>query len=93
MYFMMFYLLKVSSAKMAACKTLRSANEPDYNQKCFIFIEKDDLKKEQKGNNDTKSEKGEIGEKGEKGDVCHINQTEINELKRRITGWLALDLN
>ena len=58
---------------MAVCKILRSDNEPDYNQKSFIFIEKDDLKIEQKGTNGTKGEKGEIGKKGEKGDVCQIN--------------------
>ena len=93
LYFMMFYLLKISSAKMAVCKQVRSENDPDYNQKSFIFIEKDDLKKEQNGNNDTKGEKGEIGKKGEKGDVCQTNQTEINQLKHRITGLLVLNLN
>ena len=93
LYFMMLYLLKESSAKTAVCKTVRSDSDPDYNQKSFIFIEKEDLKKEQKGNNDTKGEKGEIGKKGEKGDVCPINQTEINQLKHRITGFLVLDLN
>ena len=96
LYFMMFYLLKLSSAEMTVCKTVSSDNEPEYNQQSFIFIENDDLKKEQKGNNQTKGEKGEkgeIGKKGEKGDVCEINQTEINQLKRRITGWLVLDLN
>ena len=90
LYFMMFYLLKISSAKMAVCKQVWSENDPDYNQQSFIFIEKDDLKKEQKGNNDTK---GEIGKKGDKGDVCQTNQIEINQLKHRITGLLVLDLN
>ena len=75
---------------MTVCKTVSyDNNEPEYNQQSFIFIENDDLKKEQKGNNQTKGEKGEkgeIGEKGEKGNISQINQTEINELKRRITG-------
>ena len=96
LYFIMFCLLKVSSAETTVCKKLRSDNDPDYNRKSFIFIEKDDLKKEQIGNNDTKGEKGEkgeIGEKGEKGDVCQTNQTEINQLKHRITGLLVLNLN
>ena len=96
LYFMMFYLLKVSSAKMTVCKKVRSNNESEYNQQSFVFIEKHDLKKEQKGNNDTKcvkGEKGEIGKKGEKGDVCQTNQTEINQLKHTITGLLVLDLN
>ena len=96
LYFMMFYLLKISSAEMTVCKQVRSDNDPEYNQKSFIFIEKDDLKKEQKGNNDTKGEKGEkgeIGKKGEKGNVCQTNQTEINQLKHRITGLLVLNLN
>ena len=99
LYFMMFYLLKVTSAKMTVCKTVSYDNEPEYNQQSVIIIENDDLKKEQKGNNQTngekgeKGEKGEIGKKGEKGDICQINQTEINQLKRRITGWSVLDLN
>ena len=54
LYFMMLCLLKVSSAKMAVCKIVRSGNEPKYNQKSFIFIENDNLKKVQKGNNETK---------------------------------------
>ena len=98
LYFMMFYLLKESSAEMTVCQTMRSDNESEYNQQSFIFIEKDDLKKEQKGNNDTKAEKGEkgekgeIGKKGEKGDVCQTNQTEINQLKHRIRGLLVNSL-
>ena len=96
LYFMMFYLLKVSSAEMTVCKTVRSDNESEYNQQSLIIIQKDVSKKEQKGNNDTKcvkGEKGEIGKKGEKGDVCQTNQTEINQLKHTITGLLVLDLN
>ena len=92
LHFMMFYLLKVSFAKMAVCKTVRSGNELEDNPQSFIFIENDNLKKEQKGNNKTKGEKGEIGKKGEKGDVGQINQTEINQLKQRVTGWAVLNL-
>ena len=87
---MMFYLLKVSSAEMTVCKTVSYDNEPEYNQQSFIFIEKENLKKEHKGINKTK---GEISEKGEKGDVCQINQTEINQMKSKITSRLAFDLN
>ena len=93
LYFMMFYLLKVSSAEMTVCKIVSYDNEPEYNQQSFIFIEKENLKKEHKGINETKGEKGEIGEKGEKGDVCQINQTEINQMKSKITSRLAFDLN
>ena len=57
---------------MAVCKILRSNNEPDYNQKSFIFIEKDDLKIEQKGNNGTKGEIGEKGEIGKKGKATFL---------------------
>ena len=93
LYFMMFYLLKVSSAEIIVSKTASYDNEPEYNQQSFIFIKKENLKKEHKGVNETNGEKGEIVEKEEKGDIRHINQTEINQLKSRITGWLALDLN
>ena len=81
LYFMMFYLLKVSSAEITVCKKLRSDNESEYNEQSLIIIQEDDLKKKQKGNNDTKCVKGEIGKKGEKGDLCQTNQTKINQLK------------
>ena len=93
LYFMIFYLLKLSSAEMTVCKKIRCDNKSEYNQKSLIIIEKDDSKKEQKGNNETKSEKCEVCKKGEKGDVGQINQTEINLLKHKITGWMVLNLN
>ena len=95
LYFVMFYLLKVSSTRMAVCKTVRSDEEPEYHQKSFIniFIEKDNFKTVEKGNNETKGEQGEIGNKGEKSGVGQINQTEINQLKHKITGWVVLHLN
>ena len=92
LYFTMFYLLKVSSAAMTVCKKIRTDNELEYDQQTLIIIEKDDAKKEQKGNNETKSEKCEVGKKGEKGEVGQLNQTEINQLKHKIIGWLVLNL-
>ena len=85
LYLMLFYLLKVSSAEMTVCKKRSSNYEPEYNQQSLIIIEKDDSKKEQKGNNETK------GEKGEKGDVGKINGTKINQLKHKIAGWVVLN--
>ena len=78
---------------MTVCQKMSSNYEPEYNQQPLIIIEKDDSEKEQKGNNETKSEKCEIGEKGEKGDVGEINETKINKLKHKIAGWVILNLN
>ena len=72
---------------------MKSDTEPEYNEKSFILIEKDNLRNDKKVNNETKGEKGEIGKKGEKGDVGQISQTEIDQLKHEITGWVILDLN
>ena len=80
LYFLTIYLLKVSSAKMAVCKTI--ASNKDHHES-LIFIEKNNSLKGQKGENGTKGEKGD---KGKKGDIGQINQTEIIELKHKITG-------
>ena len=108
LYFLMFYLLQVSFAKMAVCKRITSNKESenvskDYH-KSFIFIEKtnsikgpkgengtngekgENGAKGQKGENGTKGEKGKNGTKGERGDIVQINQTEINQLKHKISG-------
>ena len=108
LYFLMFYLLQVSFAKMAVCKRIPSNKESenvskDYH-KSLIFIEKTNsikgpkgesgIKGEKgengakglKGENGTKGEKGKNGTKGEKGGIAPINQTEINQLKHKISG-------
>ena len=86
----MFHVMKVSCAEMTVCKTIFSENDEqsvpeDYHQS-LLFIEKNNLVKGQKGENGTK---GERGDKGEKGDIGQINQTEINQLKYKITGWIV----
>ena len=90
LYFLMFYLLQVSFTEMTVCKIITSNKESenvskDYN-KSLIFIEKKNSIKGPKGENGTKGEKGENGAKGEKGDIAQINQTEINQLKHKISG-------
>ena len=93
-YFLMFFVLKVSYAEMTVCKTITSYNDPqnvskDYHHPWFI-IEENNSVKGQKGKNGTK---GERGLKGEKGNIGQINQTEINQLKHKLTGWTVLDIN
>ena len=73
LYFMMFCLLKVSSAEMTVCKKVSYDNDPEYNQQSFI-----DLQNEQKGNNGTKGEKGEIGKKKRERRCCS-NKTNRNQ--------------
>ena len=90
LYFLMFYLLQVSFTEMTVCKIITSNKESenvskDYN-KSLIFIEKKNSIKGPKGENGTKGEKGENGAKGQKGDIAQINQTEINQLKHKISG-------
>ena len=90
LYFLMFYLLQVSFTEMTVCKRITSNKESenvseDYN-KSLIFIEKKNSIKGPKGENGTKGEKGESGAKGQKGDIAQINQTEINQLKHKISG-------
>ena len=92
--FLMFYLLKVSYAKMAICKTITFDNDPknvlkDYHQSSFIFEENNSVKRHKKEIK-TKSERED---KGEKSNIGQINQTEINQLKQEITGWIVLDIN
>ena len=89
LYFLMFYLLQVSFTEMTVCKIITSNKESenvskDYN-KFLIFIEKKNSIKGPKGENGTKGEKGENGTKGQKGDIAQINQTEINQLKHKIS--------
>ena len=89
--FLMFYLLGVSSAKTTVCNTITFNNKSqsvsvDHHHSFFIN-EENSLVKGQKGENGTK---GERGDKGEKGKIVHINQTEINHLKHKITGWIVL---
>ena len=93
----MFFVLKVSYAEqslLTICKTITSNNYPqnvskDYHQSLLV-IEENNSVKGRKGENGTK---GERGLKGRKGDIGQINQTEINQLKHELTGWIVLDLN
>ena len=72
LYFLTIYLLKVSSAKMAVCKTI--ASNKDHHES-LIFIEK---------NNSLKGQKGENGTKGEKGDtVKEKKATLVKQTKQK----------
>ena len=84
----MFHELKVSHAKMAVCKIITfdkdSQSLPQDHHEFSFIIEENNLVKKQKGKNETK------GEREDKGDIGQINQTEINQLKHELTGWIVI---
>ena len=74
-------MLRVSPAETTICNVIafnkESKNVSKDQHKSFIFIEK---------KNPIEGPKGENGTKGEKSDIVQINQTEINQLKHKISG-------
>ena len=73
LYFLMLYLPKVSSAELTVCKAITSLDNDAEN---LLQDHHQSLIFIDQTN-------------FEKNDFDHINQTEINELKHKITGWLV----